>query len=187
MRRRLALFPDPLRSDGPDVRADFPFRAVFLLVLSCFRSASLLLLPFTAVADPADPSPFTRTQPDGSSITLTLHGDEYYSYLTDSDGHVVELGEDGYYHIARSIRPSAFARMQREQQEGEYANRRRLQVGTGDRSERIRTYNFPQGRVTDHRIGLTLYKIDEIMEGHLDEIIDALTLAEQTALLNESR
>lgn len=60
------------------------------------------------------------------------------------------------------------------------------QVGTGDRSERIRTYNFPQGRVTDHRIGLTLYKIDEIMEGHLDEIIDALTLAEQTALLNES-
>ena len=76
--------------------------------------------------------------------------------------------------------------LQREQQQGEYANRRRTQVGTGDRSERIRTYNFPQGRVTDHRIGLTLYKIDEIMEGHLDEIIDALTLAEQTALLNEN-
>ena len=56
-------------------------------------------------------------------------------------------------------------------------------MGTGDRSERIRTYNFPQGRVTDHRIGLTLYKIDEIMEGDLDEIIDALTLAEQTALM----
>jgi peptide chain release factor 1 len=75
--------------------------------------------------------------------------------------------------------------LQREQQEGEYADKRRVQVGTGDRSERIRTYNFPQGRVTDHRIGLTLYKIDEIMEGHLDEIIDALTLAEQTAMLNE--
>ena len=59
-------------------------------------------------------------------------------------------------------------------------------MGTGDRSERIRTYNFPQGRVTDHRIGLTLYKIDEIIEGHLDEIIDALILAEQTALLNEN-
>ena len=73
--------------------------------------------------------------------------------------------------------------LQREQQQGEYADKRRTQVGTGDRSERIRTYNFPQGRVTDHRIGLTLYKIDEIMEGHLDEIIDALTLAEQTALL----
>ena len=74
--------------------------------------------------------------------------------------------------------------IQREQQDSEYANRRRLQVGTGDRSERIRTYNFPQGRVTDHRIGLTLYKIDEIMEGDLDEIISALTLAEQTALMN---
>ena len=75
--------------------------------------------------------------------------------------------------------------LQRAQQAGEYADKRRTQVGTGDRSERIRTYNFPQGRVTDHRIGLTLYKIDEIMEGHLDEIIDALTLAEQTALMNE--
>ena len=71
--------------------------------------------------------------------------------------------------------------MQREQQDSEYANRRKLQIGTGDRSERIRTYNFPQGRVTDHRIGLTLYKIDQIMEGDLDEIVAALTLAEQTA------
>ena len=77
--------------------------------------------------------------------------------------------------------------MQRAQQAGEYADRRRTQVGTGDRSERIRTYNFPQGRVTDHRIGLTLYKIDEIIEGRLDEIIDALILAEQTALLNEEK
>ena len=54
-------------------------------------------------------------------------------------------------------------------------------MGTGDRSERIRTYNFPQGRVTDHRIGLTLYRIQEILDGDLDEIISALTLAEQTA------
>lgn len=75
--------------------------------------------------------------------------------------------------------------MQREQQDSEYANRRKLQVGTGDRSERIRTYNFPQGRVTDHRIGLTLYKIDEIIEGDLDEIINALTIAEQTALMEQ--
>ena len=74
--------------------------------------------------------------------------------------------------------------LEREQQDSAYSQRRRLQVGTGDRSERIRTYNFPQGRVTDHRIGLTLYKIDEIMAGDLDEIIDALTLAEQTALMN---
>ena len=74
--------------------------------------------------------------------------------------------------------------LQREQQDSAYSLKRRLQVGTGDRSERIRTYNFPQGRVTDHRIGLTLYKIDEIMAGDLDEIIDALTIAEQTALMN---
>ena len=87
---------------------------------------------------------------------------------------------------AMQVLKSRLYDLQRSQQEGEDANRRRLQVGTGDRSERIRTYNFPQGRVTDHRIGLTLYKIDEIMEGHLDEIIDALTLAEQTALLNEN-
>ena len=87
---------------------------------------------------------------------------------------------------AMQVLKSRLYDLQRSQQEGEYASRRRLQVGTGDRSERIRTYNFPQGRVTDHRIGLTLYKIDEIMEGHLDEIIGALTLAEQTALLNEN-
>ena len=84
---------------------------------------------------------------------------------------------------AMRVLKSRLYELQREQQDSEYSNRRRLQVGTGDRSERIRTYNFPQGRVTDHRIGLTLYKIDEIMEGDLDEIIDALTLAEQTALM----
>ncbi|MCD6320006.1 MAG: peptide chain release factor 1 [Candidatus Desulfofervidaceae bacterium] len=61
-----------------------------------------------------------------------------------------------------------------QEQEREIAEQRRLQVGTGDRSERIRTYNFPQGRVTDHRIGLTLYRLEEVLEGDLDEIIDAL-------------
>ena len=75
--------------------------------------------------------------------------------------------------------------LQRQKQQSEYADQRKGQIGTGDRSERIRTYNFPQGRVTDHRIGLTLYKIDSIMGGDLDEVIDALTLAEQTAMLNE--
>ncbi|MDE6031180.1 MAG: peptide chain release factor 1 [Oscillospiraceae bacterium] len=63
------------------------------------------------------------------------------------------------------------------------AEERRVQVGTGDRSERIRTYNFPQSRVTDHRIGLTLYKIDSIMNGDCDELFDALRLADQTARL----
>ena len=58
-----------------------------------------------------------------------------------------------------------------------------MQVGTGDRSERIRTYNFPQGRITDHRIGLTLYKIEDVLNGHLDEVIDALATADQAAKL----
>ncbi|WP_058248499.1 peptide chain release factor 1 [Tropicibacter naphthalenivorans] len=62
---------------------------------------------------------------------------------------------------------------------------RKSQVGSGDRSERIRTYNFPQGRMTDHRIGLTLYKLDQIMAGDLDEIIDALIAEHQAALLAE--
>lgn len=70
-----------------------------------------------------------------------------------------------------------------EQQTSEIAQARKSQVGTGDRSERIRTYNFPQGRVTDHRIGLTLYKIDEIINGDLDEVIDALITADRSQKL----
>ena len=74
----------------------------------------------------------------------------------------------------RVLRARLFERKQQEQ-DAAIAADRRSQVGTGDRSERIRTYNFPQGRVTDHRIGLTLYRIDAIMDGDLDEIIDALS------------
>ena len=74
-------------------------------------------------------------------------------------------------------------KLQEEQQK--YASQRKSAVGTGDRSERIRTYNYPQSRVTDHRIGLTLQKLGQIMEGNLDEIIDALTLSEQTEKLKE--
>jgi peptide chain release factor 1 len=69
--------------------------------------------------------------------------------------------------------------MEQERQHGEEAELRRSQVGSGDRSEKIRTYNFHQGRVTDHRIGLTLYKIDQIMDGDIDEIIDGLIAADQ--------
>ena len=65
------------------------------------------------------------------------------------------------------------------EQNAKIASDRRLQVGTGDRSERIRTYNFPQGRVTDHRIGLTLYKILQIMDGDLDELFDTLITTDQ--------
>ncbi|BBD89481.1 peptide chain release factor 1 [Staphylococcus caprae] len=74
-------------------------------------------------------------------------------------------------------------KLQEEQQK--YASQRKSAVGTGDRSERIRTYNYPRSRVTDHRIGLTLQKLGQIMEGHLDETIDALTLSEQTEKLKE--
>ena len=73
--------------------------------------------------------------------------------------------------------------MERERQAAATAAERRSQVGSGDRSERIRTYNFPQGRVTDHRIGLTLYKIDAILDGDLDELIDALVTADQAEKL----
>ena len=75
--------------------------------------------------------------------------------------------------------------MERTRAADERSEARRLQVGSGDRSERIRTYNFPQGRLTDHRINLTLYKLDRIMEGDLDEVIDALTADHQSKLLSE--
>ena len=76
------------------------------------------------------------------------------------------------------LRSRLYEEKVREQEEALTAERR-SQVGTGMRNERIRTYNFPQGRVTDHRIGLTLYKIDAIMNGDLDEVIDALVTADQ--------
>ena len=75
---------------------------------------------------------------------------------------------------------------QREQLDNERSASRKSQVGSGDRSERIRTYNFPQGRVTDHRINLTLYKLDRVMDGELDELIDALVSEDQAARLAEA-
>ncbi|MDD6275432.1 MAG: peptide chain release factor 1 [Clostridia bacterium] len=79
---------------------------------------------------------------------------------------------------AMKILRSRILEAERTKRSEEIAGERRMQVGTGDRSERIRTYNFPQGRVSDHRIGLTLYKIEAIMNGDLDEIIDALITAD---------
>ena len=72
----------------------------------------------------------------------------------------------------------------RTQQEAERAGARKSQIGSGDRSERIRTYNFPQGRVTDHRIGVTLYRLEAFLDGDMDELIDALILAERSEMLS---
>ena len=82
----------------------------------------------------------------------------------------------------RVLKARLLERAQQEQQAAIAADRR-SQVGTGERSERIRTYNFPQGRVTDHRIGLTLHRLPTVLEGDLDELIEALTAAEQTERL----
>mgnify|MGYP002519980565 FL=1 len=77
--------------------------------------------------------------------------------------------------------------IEQERIESQVTGMRRSQVGTGMRNERIRTYNFPQGRVTDHRVGLTLYKIDAIMDGAIDEIVDALATADQAEKLKNAQ
>jgi peptide chain release factor 1 len=105
-------------------------------------------------------------------------------------GIVVECQDERSQHKNRA-RAMAFLQarlLEQEQsrQDSEIAESRRVQVGSGDRSQRIRTYNFPQGRVTDHRINLTLYKLEEIMAGNLDMVIDPLTQEHQADLLTET-
>ena len=102
-------------------------------------------------------------------------------------GIVVAMQEEKSQHKNRAKAMKILrARLYEQQRASLHATRaadRRAQVGTGDRSERIRTYNFPQGRVSDHRINLTLYKIDRVMQGELDEFIDALIAEDQAARL----
>lgn len=102
-------------------------------------------------------------------------------------GTVVECQDERSQHKNREkamkVLVSRLYEAECAKQNAQLAAERKSQVGTGDRSERIRTYNFPQGRVTDHRIGLTLYKIEQIMNGDLDEIIDALITADQAEKL----
>ena len=78
---------------------------------------------------------------------------------------------------------SRLLQMKQDEQNAALADQRRAQVGTGDRSERIRTYNFPQGRVTDHRINLTLYSLGKVLEGEIQELVDALVTHAQTEAL----
>jgi peptide chain release factor 1 len=98
-------------------------------------------------------------------------------------GIVVECQDERSQHKNRSramaILSARLLEAERKKQRDEQAAARKSLVGSGDRSERIRTYNFPQGRVTDHRINVTLYKLDQVMEGKIDELIEALAKAEQ--------
>src|SRR5581483_725823 len=102
-------------------------------------------------------------------------------------GIVVECQDERSQHKNRSramaLLKARLLAAEQERQQSEQAQTRRLQVGSGDRSERIRTYNFPQGRVTDHRINLTLYQLQQIMNGDLDELLDALQQEYQAELL----
>jgi peptide chain release factor 1 len=104
-------------------------------------------------------------------------------------GIVVECQDERSQHKNRSramaLLKARLLAAEQEKQQSAQAHSRRLQVGSGDRSERIRTYNFPQGRVTDHRINLTLYKLPQVMAGELDELIEALQQEYQAELLAE--
>ena len=100
---------------------------------------------------------------------------------------VVECQDERRQHknkdkAMKILRSRVYEAMQQEQ-DAKIASERKMQVGTGDRSERIRTYNYPQGRLTDHRIGLTIYRLEDILNGNLDEVFDALATADQAAKL----
>ncbi len=128
---------------------------------------------------------YRSSGPGGQSVNTT---DSAVRITHLPTGVVVAIQDEKSQHKnkakAMKILRSRIYEAERERVDSERAADRRSQVGSGDRSERIRTYNFPQGRLTDHRINLTLYKLDRVMEGDLDEVIDALTThhhAEQLA------
>ena len=131
--------------------------------------------------------PFRSTGAGGQHINKTESAIRITHLPT---GTVVECQEERSQiqnkEKAMRILYSKLYEAEQERLIGEQTSQRRSQVGSGMRNERIRTYNFPQGRVTDHRIGLTLYKIDAIMNGALDELIDALVTADQAERLKES-
>lgn len=127
---------------------------------------------------------FCSSGPGGQSVNTTQSAVRITHLPT---GIVVTCQDEKSQHknkdkAMKILRARLYDKYRQEAQE-EYDQIRKSAVGTGDRSERIRTYNFPQSRVTDHRIGLTLHKLDDILNGELDEIIDALIVQEQSALL----
>lgn len=130
---------------------------------------------------------FASSGPGGQSVNTTMSAVR----ITHIPTGIVVSCQDEKSQIKnrdkamRVLRARLLDKYQQEEQ-AKLADARKTQVGTGDRSERIRTYNFPQSRVTDHRIGLTLHKLENILDGELDPIIDSLTMEEQAELLQQS-
>jgi peptide chain release factor 1 len=127
---------------------------------------------------------FRSSGPGGQSVNTT---DSAVRITHLPTGMVVSCQDEKSQHKNKAkglkiLRARLLDKAKQEKQT-EISEKRRLQVGTGERSERIRTYNFPQGRVTDHRIGLTLYRLDEVLQGDLDEILQTLTTHYQTEAL----
>ncbi|MBE3586807.1 peptide chain release factor 1 [Desulfofundulus thermocisternus] len=130
---------------------------------------------------------FCSTGPGGQSVNTTQSAVRITHLPT---GIVVSCQDEKSQHknkekAMRVLRARLLDRLQEEQQQ-KIASARRSMVGTGDRSERIRTYNFPQNRVTDHRIGLTIHRLEDVLMGELDEIIDALVTTDQARRLQEA-
>ena len=127
---------------------------------------------------------FRSSGPGGQSVNTT---DSAVRITHLPSGLVVSCQDEKSQHKnkAKALRVlrSRLLEAELDKQQRERAEARRSQVGTGDRSERIRTYNFPQNRVTDHRVNLTLYKLEEVLLGSLDEIIDALQTSARDAYL----
>jgi peptide chain release factor 1 len=129
---------------------------------------------------------FRSTGPGGQSVNTT---DSAVRVTHEPTGVVVSCQDEKSQlqnrEKALRILRARLLRMEQERQQREQAEERRSQVGTGDRSERIRTYNFPQGRISDHRIGLTVYRLEDVLYGDLEEIIEALASADRADRLAE--
>jgi peptide chain release factor 1 len=149
-------------------------------------AATVAVLPEAEEVDlKIDPSDlrvdvFRSSGPGGQSVNTT---DSAVRITHVPSGLVVSCQDEKSQHKnkakALKVLRSRLLDMKIAEQEASRARERRLQVGTGDRSAKIRTYNFPQNRVTDHRIGLTLHRLEEVLDGDLDEIISALRLAQE--------
>lgn len=125
-----------------------------------------------------DPALAARLSQEQKELTPLVTAFAGYEKARQDLAGLEELLADPEYRALAILRARLY-QLARQEQEQAVAGQRRSQVGTGMRNERIRTYNFPQRRVTDHRIGLTLHKLDNILNGELDELIDALLLARQ--------